>query len=49
MFNEGDTEAGVISCGQGIGLIHAIPSVKDLFDSLMKDMETKLSDGLNPG
>jgi nitronate monooxygenase len=46
MFNDGDTDAGVISCGQGIGLIHDIPSVKDLFDTLIKDAEQQLSDVL---
>ncbi len=35
MFNGGDTKVGVISCGQGIGLINDLPSVKELFDSLM--------------
>ncbi len=35
MFNDGDTKVGVISCGQGIGLINDLPSVKELFDSLM--------------
>ncbi|MBU8910223.1 MAG: nitronate monooxygenase family protein [Desulfobacterales bacterium] len=43
MFNEGKTDVGVISCGQGIGLIHDIPNVKDLFDTLMKDAEQAVS------
>ncbi len=47
MFNEGKTDVGVISCGQGIGLIHDIPSVKDLFDTLMKNAEQQLSGLLN--
>jgi len=37
MYEHGDTDVGVISCGQGIGLCHDIPSVKDLFDRVMKE------------
>ena len=47
MYNEGDIDVGVISCGQGIGMIHDIPSVKDLFDTMMKDAEQQLSGLLN--
>jgi nitronate monooxygenase len=47
MFNDGKTDVGVISCGQGIGLIHDIPFVKDLLDTLMKDAEQQLSGLLN--
>ncbi|MBW2653506.1 MAG: nitronate monooxygenase [Deltaproteobacteria bacterium] len=47
MFNDGKTDVGVISCGQGIGLIHDIPTVKDLFDTLMKTAEQQLSGLLN--
>jgi len=47
MFNDGKTDVGVISCGQGIGLIHDIPTVKDLFDTLMKTTEQQLSGLLN--
>ncbi|WP_299979338.1 nitronate monooxygenase family protein [Desulfobacula sp.] len=47
MFNDGKTDVGVISCGQGIGLIHDIPNVKDLFDTLMKNAEQQLSGLLN--
>ena len=43
MFDKGNTDVGVISCGQGIGLIHDIPSVKDLFDTLMEDVEKIVS------
>jgi len=35
MYNEGDLDAGIISCGQGIGMAHDIPTVKDLFDRIM--------------
>jgi nitronate monooxygenase len=35
MYNEGDLDVGIISCGQGIGMAHDIPSVKELFDRIM--------------
>ena len=35
MYNEGDLDVGIISCGQGIGMAHDIPTVKDLFDRIM--------------
>ena len=35
MYNEGDLDAGIISCGQGIGMAHDIPAVRDLFDRIM--------------
>ena len=35
MYNEGDLDAGIISCGQGIGMAHDIPTVKALFDRIM--------------
>lgn len=39
MFNEGDIDVGVISCGQGIGLTHDIPGIKELFDRIMDEAE----------
>lgn len=39
MYDEGDLEAGVISCGQGVGLIRDIPSVEELFDRMMREAE----------
>lgn len=35
MYNEGDLDVGIISCGQGIGMAHDIPTVKELFDRIM--------------
>ena len=35
MYEEGDIAAGIVSCGQGIGLINEIPTVKDLFDRIV--------------
>jgi len=39
MYEEGDVDAGVISCGQGIGLTHDIPSMEELFDRMMGEAE----------
>lgn len=36
MYVQGDLDTGIISCGQGVGLIHDIPTVKDLFDTIIK-------------
>jgi len=35
MFETGDITCGTLSCGQGIGLVHDIPTVKELFDNIM--------------
>jgi nitronate monooxygenase len=35
MYDEGELEAGIISCGQGVGLCHDIPTVKQLFDRII--------------
>ena len=35
MYDKGDIEVGVVSAGQGLGLIHDIPTVKELFDRIM--------------
>jgi len=32
MYDEGDLDVGIISCGQGIGMAHDIPTIKELFD-----------------
>ncbi|MCK4362798.1 MAG: nitronate monooxygenase [Dehalococcoidia bacterium] len=34
-FYEGDLDCGVVPCGQGIGQVHDIPTVRDLFDSII--------------
>jgi len=39
MYEEGDLDAGVISCGQGVGLTHDIPSMQELFDRMMGEAE----------
>ena len=37
MYDKGDIEIGVVSAGQGLGLIHDVPTVKDLFDRIMEE------------
>jgi len=39
MYNEGALDAGIVSCGQGIGLVHDVPTVKDLLDRIMNEAE----------
>ena len=39
MYDKGNLEAGILSCGQGVGLIHDIPTVQELFDKIIKQAE----------
>lgn len=45
MYEEGDLDAGIISCGQGVGMAHDIPPVKDLFDRIISEA-TGIAKGL---
>ena len=36
---EGDMDAGVWSCGMVAGLIHDVPTVKELIDRIMAEAE----------
>jgi len=45
MYEKGDLDAGIISCGQGIGMAHDIPTVKELFDSIIAQA-TDIAKGL---
>jgi nitronate monooxygenase len=36
---DGQMDAGAWSCGMVVGLIHDIPSVKDLIDRIMADAD----------
>ena len=38
MFDHGDIDAGILALGQTIGLIHDIPTVKELFDTIICDL-----------
>jgi NADH:quinone reductase (non-electrogenic) len=35
MFDEGDIDAGILACGQGVGLARDIPTIKELFDRMV--------------
>ncbi|MEW6080080.1 MAG: nitronate monooxygenase [Thermodesulfobacteriota bacterium] len=39
MYANGDCNVGVISCGQGVGLVHDIPTVAELFARIMAEAE----------
>ncbi|MDX2233343.1 MAG: nitronate monooxygenase family protein, partial [Hyphomonadaceae bacterium] len=39
VMTEGDMEAGAWSCGMVVGLIHDIPTCKELIDRIMRDAE----------
>jgi NAD(P)H-dependent flavin oxidoreductase YrpB (nitropropane dioxygenase family) len=39
MCSEGDVNAGIISCGQGVGMAHDIPTVQELFDRIVSQAE----------
>ncbi|MBD3408230.1 MAG: nitronate monooxygenase [Candidatus Lokiarchaeota archaeon] len=43
MYDEGDTSVGVVSCGQGVGIVRDIPTVKELLDRIMKETEERIT------
>ncbi len=43
MYDEGVLDVGVVSCGQGVGLVHDIPTVQELFDRMMAEVESVAS------
>jgi NAD(P)H-dependent flavin oxidoreductase YrpB (nitropropane dioxygenase family) len=43
MYREGDLDIGTVSCGQGVGLIKDIPTVKELLDRIMGEAEAVIS------
>jgi nitronate monooxygenase len=43
MYKEGDIDLGVVSCGQGVGLVKDIPTVKELLDRTMAEAEEIIS------
>ncbi len=43
MFDGGELDAGILSCGQGVGLVHDIPTIRELFDRMAEEAETILS------
>ena len=47
MYEEGDLDAGIMSCGQGVGLIKDIPTVQELIERIMREAEEKLKNLYN--
>jgi nitronate monooxygenase len=45
MYEKGDLDLGVISCGQGVGMVHNIPTVRELFDGIITQA-TAIAKGL---
>ena len=43
---DGDMDAGAWSCGMVVGLIHDIPTVRELIDRIMLDAERLIRDRL---
>ncbi|MHA1987634.1 MAG: NAD(P)H-dependent flavin oxidoreductase [Promethearchaeota archaeon] len=43
MYKEGEIDAGMVSCGQGIGLIKDIPTAKELLDRIMEEAESVIN------
>jgi len=43
MYKNGDIDVGVVSCGQGVGLVKDIPTVKELLDRIMVEAEEIIS------
>jgi nitronate monooxygenase len=43
IMKDGDMEAGAWSCGMVAGLIHDVPSVKELIDRIMSEAEEIIS------
>ena len=44
MLENGDMEAGVLSCGQCMGLIKSIPTCRELLDQIMDQAETLIKE-----
>jgi nitronate monooxygenase len=43
MYRKGDIDHGVVACGQGVGLIKDVPTVKALLDRIMNEAEEVIS------
>ena len=37
MYDQGTLDTGIVACGQGVGMVRNIPSVAELFDSIMTE------------
>jgi nitronate monooxygenase len=45
-MQDGDVEAGAWSCGMVAGLIHDVPTVKELIDRIMSEAEAIITERL---
>ena len=43
MYNNGNLDIGIVSCGQGVGLVKDIPTAKELLDRIMGNAEEIIS------
>lgn len=43
VYFEGDLGAGIVPCGQGIGQVHDVPTVKDLFNRMVAEASDVLT------
>lgn len=39
MYDTGELDVGVVPCGQGVGLCHDLPTVRELFDRIIREAE----------
>ncbi len=42
MYDTGVTDVGIMSCGQGVGMIHDIPTIAELLDRMMEQAEQSM-------
>jgi len=47
LYGQGDLSAGIVPCGQGVGMAHDIPTVKELFDRMISQARA-IAKGLDP-
>ncbi|WP_280985146.1 NAD(P)H-dependent flavin oxidoreductase [Desulfarculus baarsii] len=47
MFNQGKLDEGIISCGQGVGMVHDLPSVAELFERMI-DQAARMHGAIKP-
>jgi nitronate monooxygenase len=43
LYETGDLDRGIVACGQVVGLVHDIPTVKELIDRIIKEAEDVVS------
>jgi NAD(P)H-dependent flavin oxidoreductase YrpB (nitropropane dioxygenase family) len=46
IMKDGDMDAGAWSCGMVAGLIHDVPTVKELIDRIMSEADTLIKERL---